>query len=82
MHLYPSEMAQTFWTAIVAFTTCLVVTTLVSLVTQPRPEAELRGLVWALTERPRERDVPVLQRPSTFAIIVLLMILALNVIFF
>jgi solute:Na+ symporter, SSS family len=81
-HRYPSEMAQTFWTAIVAFSTCLLVTIAVSLVTRPRPEAELRGLVWALTERPRDRDVPILQRPSTFAIVVLLMILALNLIFF
>ena len=45
-------------------------------------EEELRGLVWSLTERPRDRDVPLMQRPSTFAIIVLLMILALNVIFY
>jgi solute:Na+ symporter, SSS family len=82
VHRYPSEMAQTFWTAIVAFSTCLVVTTLVSLATRPRPEEELRGLVWALTDRPRDRDVPLLQRPSTFAIVVLLLILALNLIFF
>ena len=82
LHRYPSEMAQTFWTAIVAFSTCFVLTILVSLVTRPRPDEELRGLVWSLTERPRDQDVPWLQRPSTFAIIVLLMILALNVIFF
>jgi SSS family solute:Na+ symporter len=82
VHRYPSEMAQTFWTAIIAFFTCLAVTTVVSLATRPRPDEELRGLVWALTDRPRERDVPLFQRPSTFAIIVLLSILALNVIFF
>ena len=31
--LYPSEMAQNFWTAIFAWTTCFVITILVSLVT-------------------------------------------------
>ena len=33
---YPSEMAQNFWTAIFAWTTCFVVTIVVSLVTRPR----------------------------------------------
>ncbi|HEV8129659.1 MAG TPA: sodium:solute symporter family protein, partial [Acidobacteriota bacterium] len=37
-HLYPSEMAQNFWTAIYAWSTCFVVTIVVSLVTKPRPE--------------------------------------------
>ena len=31
VHTYPSELAQTFWTAIVAWTTCFVVTIVVSL---------------------------------------------------
>ena len=30
LHTYPSEMAQNFWTAIVAWTTCFVVTIVVS----------------------------------------------------
>src|SRR6059058_3980304 len=40
---FPSELAQTFWTAIVAWTTCFVVTILVSLVTRPRAPEELRA---------------------------------------
>src|ERR671936_3100943 len=35
VHTYPSELAQTFWTAIAAWTTCFVVTILVSLATKP-----------------------------------------------
>jgi SSS family solute:Na+ symporter len=54
VHIYPSEMAQNFWTAIWAWTTCFVVTIIISLFTQPRPESELRGLVYALTEKHRE----------------------------
>ena len=38
LHQYPSEMAQNFWTAIFAWTTCFVVTILVSLVTSPRAD--------------------------------------------
>src|SRR5205807_1638897 len=51
---YPSELAQTFWTAIFAWTTCFVVTILVSLATAPRPAAELQGLVYGLTPKPED----------------------------
>ena len=36
LHTYPSEMAQNFWTAIFAWTTCFLVTVLVSLFTEPK----------------------------------------------
>jgi SSS family solute:Na+ symporter len=81
LHTYPSELAQTFWTAIVAFATCLVVTTVISLVTRPRPDDELRGLVYALTERPKDAALPVMQRPATLAAIVVVLVIGLNLIF-
>src|SRR5712671_395149 len=56
LHAYPSEMAQNFWTAIWAFTVCFVVTVAVSLITRPRAENELVGLVYSLTPRLRETD--------------------------
>jgi SSS family solute:Na+ symporter len=46
-----SALAASFWGAIVAFLADAVVTVIVSLVTAPKPESELRGLVWGL---PRE----------------------------
>jgi SSS family solute:Na+ symporter len=45
VHTFPSVMAQNFWIAIVAWTACFTVTILVSLVTAPKPAAELEGLV-------------------------------------
>ncbi len=51
---YPSEMAQNFWTAICAWTTCFIVTIVVSLMTKPRDEKELVGLVYSLTEKPHD----------------------------
>src|SRR5437773_727834 len=51
---FPSELAQTFWTAIVAWVTCFVVTIVVSLVTRPRPDEELRGLVYSRTPKPED----------------------------
>jgi SSS family solute:Na+ symporter len=79
---YPSELAQTFWTAIAAFTTCLVVTFLISLVTKPREEEELRGLVYSLTPRPKDDVRSWVQRPATLAVVVLGLTFALNLIFF
>jgi solute:Na+ symporter, SSS family len=81
VHTYPSEMAQNFWTAIFAWTTCFVFTILVSLLTRPRPEAELRGLVYSLTEMPKEGHLAWYKRPSALAVAVLLVTLVLNIIF-
>ena len=82
LHAYPSEMAQNFWTAIYAWTTCFVVTIVVSLMTRPRPDEELRGLVYALTERPRDTALPWYQKPATLAVVVLAATLVLNIVFF
>ncbi|MGH8301226.1 MAG: sodium:solute symporter family protein [Steroidobacteraceae bacterium] len=53
VHLYSSQMAQNFWTAIYAFGACFLVTLVVSLATRPRAEHELEGLVYSLTPRLR-----------------------------
>jgi len=80
--VYPSELGQTFWTAIWAFTTCIVVTAAISLVTTPRPAAELRGLVYSLTPKPEETERAWYKRPGTLALVVLLLTIALNIYFF
>jgi SSS family solute:Na+ symporter len=81
LHVYPSEMAQNFWTAIWAWCTCFVVTIVISLFTRPRPESELKGLVYSLTPRPRDLNVAWYLRPAALATAVLAMTLALNIIF-
>jgi solute:Na+ symporter, SSS family len=82
LHTYPSELAQTFWTAIIAWTTCFVVTIIVSLATRPRPEAELRGLVYSLTDRPNDQALPWIRRPWVLAAAVLGLTLGLNFLFY
>ncbi|PYO84085.1 MAG: Na+/galactose cotransporter [Gemmatimonadetes bacterium] len=79
---FPSELAQTFWTAIVAWVTCFLVTILVSLATRPRPEAELGGLVYGLTEKPRDAVAHWYERPVALAAVVLGLTVLLNVVFF
>ncbi|PYS89613.1 MAG: Na+/galactose cotransporter [Acidobacteria bacterium] len=81
VHVYPSEMAQNFWTAIFAWTSCFVVTILISLATARREEKELVGLVYSLTERPKEENVVWYKRPTIAAIVVLFFALVLNIIF-
>ncbi|HEX3232965.1 MAG TPA: sodium:solute symporter family protein [Gemmatimonadales bacterium] len=82
LHTFPSELAQTFWTAIVAWVTCFVVTILVSLATRPRDPDELRGLVYSLTPRPSDGALSLIARPWVLAVVVLALTLALNLVFF
>jgi len=81
IHSYPSEMAQNFWTAIWAWSTCFVVTIIISMFTRPRPDSELRGLVYSLTERPRDEHLAWYMRPATLGAIVLAVAVVLNIIF-
>jgi solute:Na+ symporter, SSS family len=82
LHTFPSELAQTFWTAIVAWVTCFVVTIAVSLATRPRDPEELRGLVYSLTPRPSDQALSWIARPWVLAVVVLALTLALNLVFF
>jgi SSS family solute:Na+ symporter len=81
LHIYPSEMAQNFWTAIYAWTTCFVITIVVSLLTRAHDEKELRGLVYSLTERPTQQGLSWYQRPVVLAVVVLAATGLLNIIF-
>ncbi|MEI7528252.1 MAG: sodium:solute symporter family protein [Elusimicrobiota bacterium] len=80
-HAYPSEMAQNFWTAIWAWSVCFLVTIVISLFTAPRPEHELKGLVYSLTERPREEATAWYLRPAPLGLAVLTLTVALNFVF-
>jgi SSS family solute:Na+ symporter len=78
---FPSTMAQNFWIAIWAWTTCFVVTIAVSLATRPKPENELHNLVYGLTELPEEQGVSWYRRPGPLAVIVGAVCIALNILF-
>jgi len=79
---YPSELAQTFWTAIAAWVTCFAVTIAMSLATRPRPLEELRGLVYGLTSKPTDDVRRWYERPVSLALLVLAGVVVLNAIFF
>lgn len=81
LHHYPSEMAQNFSTAIWAWSVCFVATIAISLITRPREEKELAGLVYSLTDRPNEQNIAWYMRPAYLGIAVLCAAVVLNIIF-
>ncbi len=79
---FPSEMAQNFWLAAFAFTCCLVLTLGISLATQrTKSDEELKGLVYSLTPKIVDNNIPVYQRPAVVGIILLIVCVILNIIF-
>jgi len=78
---FPSEMAQNFWSAIVAWTACFVATLIISLATTPRAEGELVGLVYSLTPRPQDEHLAWYRRPLALGLVVLFVALILNIVF-
>ena len=79
VHTFPSVMAQNFWIAIVAFTSCFLVTVLVSMVTRVRKESELEGLVYGLTKIPHDENARWFERPVVLAVFVLVVAVILNI---
>jgi Na+(H+)/acetate symporter ActP len=74
-------MAINMYSAWWSFVVGIVVTVLVSLVTRPKPESELRNLVMGLTTLPDEGPCPWYQKPILWASVVAAILVAVNVIF-
>jgi SSS family solute:Na+ symporter len=74
-------MAQDMFQALWSFVICVVVTVLVSLVTKPKSDAELEGLVYGLTTIPSLHGIPLYERPIFWAGVVTVVFVGLNVIF-
>ena len=72
-----ASMARAFW----AWVVTLAVTVGVSLVTQPKPDSELRGLVWGLTDQKEGVEEAWYKKPWVLAITVLVITVALNIYF-
>ncbi len=76
-----SDMAENMYSALWAGLICVAVTVIVSLCTTPRPDRELVGLVRACTDIPPEGDYPLVHRPVFWAVIVGVVCIILNIIF-
>ncbi len=80
--VFQSGMGQNFWMAIVAWTTCFVLTIAISLATsRTKTDEELKGLVYSLTPKPKSENEPWYKQPVTVGILVLIATIILNIIF-
>jgi len=75
------DMADNIYRAMWTLIANVVVTVLVSLVTKPKPDKELVGLVYGLTEVPSHGHWPLFQRPGFWAAVVGVLFVILNLIF-
>ena len=78
---YAKGLAQAMYQALWSCVTCVVVTVIVTLVTKPRPDEELRGLVYSLTDVPQEQHTSLLQRPAFWGAVALAIFVVLQIIF-
>lgn len=77
-----SGTSQAFTIAWIAFLACLIVTIIISLLTRPREEKELVGLVYSLTERIKDTEKSWYKNPLWLGVIVLVVTVIFNIIFF
>jgi solute:Na+ symporter, SSS family len=82
VHTYPSEMAQNFWTAIYAFSTALILTFVITVLTKKlKTDDDLKGLVYSLTPKIRDTSIQWYQKPEFLAVIVGAIAIVLSIIF-
>ena len=74
-------MAENVFRAAWAFLFTAIIVVVVSMLTKPRPVAELDGLVYGATVLPREEPVPFYKREWTWAIAVIIAFAILNILF-
>ncbi len=74
-------MAENLYRGLWAFLTTVILIVLVSLVTKPKPVAELEGLVYGATKLPKEPPVPFYRNEYIWAVLVVVIFATLNILF-
>ena len=77
---HAKDMAENMYRGLWSLLICVIVTVAVSLVTKPKPDAELTNLVYGLTKLPSEGAYPLLRRPAFWAAVVAVVLVAINVV--
>ncbi|WNQ12799.1 sodium:solute symporter family protein [Paenibacillus aurantius] len=75
---FGSAAAGNFWRAWWAFVITVVITVVVSFMTKRKPDEELKGLVYGLTDRPHYQGFAWYKRPGVLAGIAAVILIALN----
>jgi len=74
-------MAENMYRALWSWIICVVVTVVVSMLTEPKPTKELVGLVYGATAIPSEGDLLWFQKPVFWAALVAIALVIANIIF-
>jgi SSS family solute:Na+ symporter len=61
------DMAENVYRALWSLLICMAVTVVVSLFTEPKPDEQLRGLVWSATHMPKGEPMPLWKKPIFWA---------------
>jgi SSS family solute:Na+ symporter len=78
---HAQDQAQNMFRALWCWLICVFITVLVSLMTRPKPDAELKGLVYGLTPVPRTENVSLLHHPIFWGIVVAIVFVILQIVF-
>jgi len=82
LYEFPSSMAQNFWLAATAFIACFTLTLVISLATRrTKSDDELKGLVYSLTPKIVDHNIPFYQKPAVVGVVLLIVCVILNFIF-
>jgi SSS family solute:Na+ symporter len=75
-------MAANIWRAWWTWLTCFAVTIAVSVFTKPKTKEELKGVVYGLIEKGEiEKPLPWYKRPITWAVVIAVCLVILNIVF-
>ncbi len=75
------DMAENMYRGLWSWIVCVFVTVVVSLITRPKEDKELEGLVYGLTQLPSSGHLPVYKRPIFWAAVIAGVFLVLQIIF-
>jgi SSS family solute:Na+ symporter len=80
---FGSVMAANIWRAWWTWSTCFTVTLFVSLLTKPKSTEELEGVVYGMIKKGEiQKQLPWYARPVTWAAVIIICLIIVNVIFF
>jgi SSS family solute:Na+ symporter len=75
------DQAQNMFRALWCCSICVIVTVVVSYLTRPKPDSELKDLVYGLTPLPPEEHVSMFHSPVFWGVVVAVVFIALQIIF-
>jgi SSS family solute:Na+ symporter len=78
---HAKAMAEDMYRALWSWIICVLVTVVVSYMSTPKPVHELEGLVYGATKIPHEDAMPLWHRPAFWAVVIAIIFVVLNLIF-